>query len=141
VPQRPNKKGAAAAAASGAATPSEPLTPTTPVHPNSFTPNAAGKAQPNFPGNANANPNAPVRQPTPEAAPAAAPAPMPPSNDLVSFASIEGEGFSFGDLDNTDTIFDFDSFLNTDDNGAAGPLNFDPNMFLTTEGVEAGGDA
>ncbi len=45
----------------------------------------------------------------------------------------------FSALDNPDILetFDFDTFLNTDDNPA---FTFDPSMAYSADGVEAGGD-
>jgi hypothetical protein len=141
--KRPQKKGSTAQP-NAAATPSSepepptptPSTPITPVHPNSF-----ANQQKMQQGQAGTN-----------GQPQAVPGPMPaaqvvpdPSQGAATFQMDAGDpsqfNMDFGSLDTGDVLeqFDFDSFLNTDDNGASG-FNFDPTSlsFGGDGGVEAG---
>lgn len=143
--QRPNKKnGGAAPQPPNPVTPSsEPPTPTTPQHPSSFAqhPRPAGFAgTPGQGGNAAGQPS---QQPTPNPAHAAPPAPVAGPSDVVppSFSGMGDDlGLAFNDFpgDGADTLldnFDFDSFLNTEDNG--GGLGFDgPLGGWNTDAVE-----
>lgn len=132
--QRVNKKnGGAAQQSTNPVTPSsatDPTTPTTPRHPDSFSRGSANFA--GTPGQGGHAVNQPPQQPTPNPPHAVPPPPVANTNDtaLASFGLGTGLGeelsLTFGDLDNGLDNFDFDSFLNTEDN--AGGLTFDNSL-------------
>lgn len=143
--QRPNKKnGNAAPQPPNPVTPlSEPPTPTTPQHPSSFTQHPRSTGFTGTPGQGGNAAGQPPQQPTPNPAHAAPPAPVAGPSDVApsSFSGMgEDLNLNFGDFPDSgaDTLldnFDFDSFLNTEDNG--GTLGFDgPLGQWTTDPVE-----
>ncbi|KAI9817241.1 MAG: hypothetical protein M1827_001354 [Pycnora praestabilis] len=136
---RKGKSTAAATPSSEAEPPPTPTpsTPITPVHAKSF---SQGQNGTNQAVNAQAPTSAPA--PTPLVPPQSDP------NQQLNFPidSTDNGGFNldFGPLEGADVLesFDFDSYLTED--GAGGPLNFDPSNFDPSlpfsgaDGVEAG---
>ncbi|CUS12087.1 unnamed protein product [Tuber aestivum] len=147
--QRPTKKNASAAAqAPNPVTPSsEPPTPTTPQHASSFAPGAAHQRPANFVPGApqGGNGAGQPQQNAPNPAPAAPPAPITAQDpttanafsDLPADLGLDGfEAFPNGPNDSLLDNFDFDSFLNTEDN--QGMAAFDGLSGQWNDGVEAG---
>jgi len=146
--QRPTKKNAGAAAqAPNPVTPSsEPPTPTTPQHPSSF---GQGAAHPRPPGFAGApqggnGTGQPPQQNTPNPAPAAPPAPITAQDpttanafsDMPADLNLPFDAFPDNPGDSLLDNFDFDSFLNTEDN--PGMAGFDGLSGQWSDAVEAG---
>ena len=144
--QRPTKKNAGAAAqAPNPVTPSsEPPTPTTPQHPSSF---AQGPTHPRPAGFAGApqggnGTGQPPQQNTPNPAPAAPPAPLTAQDPTANFGDMPAsldlgfEAFPDNPGDSLLDNFDFDSFLNTEDN--QGMAGFDGLPGQWSDAVEAG---
>ncbi|KZF24265.1 hypothetical protein L228DRAFT_266612 [Xylona heveae TC161] len=158
--KRTQKKGAANTTAATPSSEAEPpptptpSTPITPVHPNSFNANQQkGQVQPaTAAAPAAQQPAAPPVPPSTSHAPTSAPVPAPPAapqpdpSQVAPFGSIDGSdnaafNLDFSSLDSTDVLesFDFDSFLNTDDQGGNGAFSFDPGLgYGNPDGVEAG---
>ncbi|KAG0640930.1 hypothetical protein HOY80DRAFT_1008772 [Tuber brumale] len=146
--QRPTKKNASAAAqAPNPVTPSsEPQTPTTPQHPSSFAPGAAHPRPANFGAGApqGGNGAGQPQQNAPNPAPAAPPAPITAQDpttanaftDMPADLGLGFEAFQDGPNDSLLDNFDFDSFLNTEDN--PGMAAFDGLSGQWNDGVEAG---
>lgn len=138
-----NKKGGATGAtpASESEQPPTPTpaTPITPMNQHSFNQN---KNLPNGQQPQNAQP---PTQP-PQSQPNAVQPPQPPPSDMGQpFGSLDGGDFGninmdFANLDGGDVLdnFDFDVFLNTNDNENG--LGWDANLAFGGDGLEAGGD-
>ncbi|KAH0543006.1 hypothetical protein FGG08_002614 [Glutinoglossum americanum] len=111
-----------------------PSTPITPQHPSSFT----GQKGSNGPNQAPANGQPAATAPAPAATLAP---PQPDSNQVPTFPIDTADTqFNMEFLESGDVLdqFDFDSFLNTDDN-PSGPFVFDTGaLAYPQDGVEAG---
>ncbi|KAI9777544.1 MAG: hypothetical protein M1839_008838 [Geoglossum umbratile] len=144
-PRKPPRKKGSTANLNSAATPSsEPEPPPTPTPSTPITPHNSssfgGQKAPNGPAQAGSNGQTAATAPAP--ASTIAP-PQPDSNQVAAFPMDGGDtqfNMDFGPLEGGDVLdqFDFDSFLNTDDN-TSGPFVFDTGpLAYPQDGVEAG---